>query len=186
MNVNIDKKGILTTGELIEPFITLSDGSHWQLLLFHYVDNGNNLFTSSNAADCDNFGLYSRLKWIDSFKYNNLYEFYVIQDGTQFRWTQTNAPLTTTVVSGFTAISGYTNPINGICKCSGNTLLATSNSTGNWWRACGCWTIYNGGIPGFGNSVICKKYLALYARINEPKVFIEKEDSTFFNNFYEI
>ena len=41
MDVNISKTGILN-GLAIEPFITLADGSKWQLLLFHYVDKGNN------------------------------------------------------------------------------------------------------------------------------------------------
>lgn len=60
-------------GKIVEPFLTLSDGSNWQLLLLHYVDNGNNLFTRDNAIDCNDFGLYSRLKWIDDFTYDNKY-----------------------------------------------------------------------------------------------------------------
>ena len=155
---------------MVEPFMTLADGSKWQLLMFHYVDNGTNLFTSSNAAYCNDFGLYSRLQYIDNFTYDSKYEFYAIQDGTTHRWTQTNAPLSTTAVAGFTSISG--SPGGGICKCSGNTLLAASNSTGNWWRACGCWTLFGGnGIPGF-NGGTCRQYLALYARISEPKFHI--------------
>jgi len=63
---------------MVEPFITLSDGSKWQLLMFHYVDNGTNLFTSSNAAYCNDFGLYSRLQYIDNFTYDSKYEFYAI------------------------------------------------------------------------------------------------------------
>lgn len=173
MSLNISKSGTLS-GNIIEPFISLADGSNWQLLLFHYVDGGNNLFTSSNAQDCTEWGLYSRLKWIDSFTYDSKYEFYIIQDDTVTgRWTQTNAPLTTTSVAGYTAVSGT--PGGGICKCNGNTVLAATNTTSNWWRACGCWTAYQGGIPGFGSSVVCKKYLALYARIDKPKAFFENE-----------
>jgi len=86
MALNISKTGILSA-KIVEPFIALSDGSQWQLLLFHLVDNGNNLFTSSNAGYCNDHGLFSRLNWIDSFTYNSKYEFYVIQDGTTHRWT---------------------------------------------------------------------------------------------------
>jgi len=82
----ISKTGILSAN-LIEPYLTLSDGSNWQLLLYHYVDGGNNLFTSSNATDCNEWGLYSRLKWINEFTYNDKYEFYVRQDGVEHRWT---------------------------------------------------------------------------------------------------
>jgi len=116
--------------------------------MFHYVDDGKNLFTSSNANNCNDFGLFSRLKDIDDFKLNNRYEFYAIQDDTEYRWIQNNAPLTTTSVAGFSAVSGYNSPGAGICKCSGNTLLARTNSTGNWWNAFGCYTLYSGGIPG--------------------------------------
>lgn len=181
MALNISKTGILQA-QFVEPYLTLSDGSNWQLLLFHLVDNGTRLFTSSNCGYCNDFGLYSRLQWIDSFIYNSKYEFYVIQDGTAHRWTQTNAPWTTTSVAGFTAVSG--SPGGGICKCNGNTALAATNTTSNWWRACGCYKIYNSGIPGF-NSTTCKQYLALYARIDKPKVFFEKNEAAQGVEFYE-
>lgn len=164
-----------------EPYIQLADGSCWKLLLFHYIDNGTNLFTSSNATYNDGFGLYSRLRDIDKFIYNNKYEFYVIQDDISYRWTQTNAPLTTTAVAGYTAISGSP---GGICKCSGNTLLAASNTTSNWWQACGCWTIFNGGIPGFGG-VVCKQYLALYARIDKI-TYHNASNAHYANNLIEL
>ena len=86
--INLNKQGILSADNSIEPFLTLSDGSVWQLLLFHYVNNGTNLFTSANAGYCNDFGLFSRLNYIDSFKYtDNLYHFLVIQDGVTHRWT---------------------------------------------------------------------------------------------------
>jgi hypothetical protein len=73
----LTKTGIMYDN-MVEPFITLPDGSYWQLMLFHYVDGGHNLFTSSNATNCNDFGLYSRLKDINNFTYNGKYEFYVI------------------------------------------------------------------------------------------------------------
>ena len=173
MNLNISKTGILT-GNIIEPFISLADGSNWQLLLFHYVDHGNNLFTSSNATYCDDWGLYSRLKWINNFTYNGKYEFYVVQDDVEHRWTQTSQP-TASSITGFTVITG--NPVNGLAKANqSNTYIGYDV----WWGACGCWTKFTSGskvgIPGFGphgTAALCEKYLALYARIEKPKVFVE-------------
>lgn len=174
----LTKTGVLYDN-MIESIITLPDNSYWQLLMFHYVDNGNNLFTSSNANNCNDFGLFSRLKDIDNFKFNNQYEFYAIQDDVPYRWIQTNAPLTTTSVAGFSAVSGYTSPRAGICKCAGKTLLARTNSTSNWWNAFGCYTLYNGGIPGL-NQVVCKKYLALYVRIEKPDVKLSNQTANSF------
>lgn len=173
MNLNISQSGILT-GNIVEPFISLADGSNWQLLLFHYVDYGNNLFTSSNAIYCDDWGLYSRLKWINNFTYNSKYEFYVIQDGIEHRWTQTSQP-TASSITGLTVITG--NPVNGLAKANQSNTYIGYNS---WWGACGSWTSYTAGgktgIPGFGThnaNGICQKYLALYARIEKPKAFAE-------------
>ena len=178
MALNISKTGILKGNQLIEPFISLPDGSKWQLLLFHYVDGGNNLFKSSNCNYCNDFGLFSRLKWIDNFTYGeNGYEFYVIQDGIEYRWTQTNQP-TASTISGLTAVSGYPDPVNGLAK---NTSQAKSYlGYGSWWGACGAYSSYTSsgktGIPAFGGhnaTGICAEYLALYARISEPKAFFE-------------
>ena len=177
---SLTKSGILKDN-IIEPFISLSDESKWQLLLFHYVDNGNNLFTSTNAAFCNDFGLYSRLQYIDNFIYDNKYEFYVIQDGATHRWTQTNAPMSTNSVAGLTVVSG--SPGGGICKCNGNTLLAKTGTTSNWWDACGCYKIYNNGIPGF-NGAVCKQYLALYARVSDFNAKIANL-TAYSNNFIE-
>lgn len=183
--MNISKTGILNSN-IVEPFLTLPDGSNWQLLLFHYVDNGNNLFTQANAGYCNDFGLYSRLQWIDNFQYNNLYEFYVLQDYKEFRWSQTNAPLSTTAITGFTVITGTVR--NGLCKRASGTAqhaLLGETSSNTWWQACGSWDSYTSGgitgIPGFGgssNSCIVKNYLALYARINNPKTFLEQNTSS--------
>ena len=172
-DLNITKTGILNA-KIVEPFITLPDGSYWQLVLYHYVDGGKNLFTQSNATNCNELGLYSRLKWINNFTYNGLYEFYVIQDGVEHRWTQTSQP-TASSIAGFTVISG--NPVNGLAKASQSNTYIGYNS---WWGACGCWTQYSTGgatgIPGFGAhgaDGIAQKYLALYARISTPIAFAE-------------
>jgi hypothetical protein len=62
-----------------------------------------------------------------------------------------------------------------------------------WWCACGSWTDYGGGIPGFGNKVTTG-YLDLYIRISdieELKGFQENKaafykDSILSNQIIEI
>ena len=167
----LTKTGILYDN-IVEPYLTLPDGSNWKLLLYHYVDNGDNLFTQSNATYCNDFGLYSRLKDIANYTYDGKYEYYVIQDGKEFRWTQTSSP-TAASIAGLTTVSGYNNPVNGLAKPS--SLTQTYIGYNAWWGACGCWTKYSTGgktgIPGFGSHDVngmCTKYLALYARIDKP------------------
>lgn len=172
MSLNITKTGIFN-GQIIEPFITLSDGSKWQLICGHLIDGGNHLFTSTNAGYCNDYGLYSRCQYADAFKYGNLWEFYVIQDGKKMRWTQTNAPSATSP-SGFTSILG--NPTQGLVRNNSATYFGYNS----WWSAVGCWTSYtlNGkkGIPGFGPHTvegIATDYLFVYARIEIPHAFAE-------------
>ena len=184
----LTKTGILKDN-IIEPYITLSDGSHWKLLLFHWVDHGNNLFTSTNASYCNDFGLYSRLNEADNYTYNSKYEFYVLQDDHEFRWTQTNKP-TAASPSGFTVVSGYASAVQGLVKPT--SLTQTYFGYNSWWGACGSWTSYSTGgktgIPGFGPhsaSGICENYLALYTRIDDI-TFRMAHLSAYANNFIEL
>lgn len=170
-----------------EPYIKLADGSYWKLMLFHYVDGGDNLFTQANAAYNNGFGLYSRLRDINNYTYGGKYEFYVIQDGIEYRWTQTSQP-TASSIAGKTVVSGYADPVNGLAKASQSY---TYIGYGSWWGACGSWTKYSTGgktgIPGFGAhsaAGICTEYLALYARIEEPKAQINNE-CLYAENFIE-
>ena len=187
MSLNITKTGLFSDNYIIEPYMTLADGSYWQLMLYHYIKTGNtfNLFTASNNTYCNDFGLYSRLAWIDDFKYDNKYEFYVIQDGKLFRWTQTSKP-TAGSINGMTTILG--NPTNGLARAYPNYTYLGYNT---WWGACGSTQSYStggaSGIPGFGPhnaEGIAQYYLALYTRIENPKASIDTT-STFGNNFYE-
>ena len=168
MSSNINKQGQLN-GYIVEPFITLADGSYWRLICGHYIDHGNNLFTSSNAGYCNEPGLYSRCAMADAFKFGNLWEFYAIQDGKKMRWTQTSAPSASSI-AGFTVVSG---PVTrGLARNGSNTYFGY----GSWWSAVGCWTPYGSGatrgIPGMdGTNAI--EYLYVYARIDKPNAFIE-------------
>ena len=168
MSLNITKTGIFN-GQIVEPFLTLPDGSKWILLCYHYIDNGNHLFTKEKAPYCNEQGLYSRCKYADYYKYNNIYEYYVIQDGTIYRWTQTNTPSASSL-SGFTPIIG--SPSVGLVRNGGNTYFGYNS----WWGAVGCWTKWSSGgytgVPGFGG-ITAHGYLAVYARINDFNAFAE-------------
>ena len=176
MSTNITKKGQLYT-QPIEPYLTLADGSNWQLMMFHLVDGGTRLFSKTNATYCNEYGLFSRLAWIDDYQYDGKYEFYVKQDGVEHRWTQTSAP-TASSIAGMTVITG--NPRVGLAKAASGTSGNTYIGYNSWWGACGCWTSYalsgKTGIPGFGPnnaSGICADYLALYTRIDKFQAFGE-------------
>ena len=169
-NLNITKTGQIK-GIAVEPFITLEDGSKWQLICYHYIDHGNNLFPKEEAGYCNRLGLYSRCKWADEFIYDGKYEFYAIQDGKEMRWTQTSAPHATTI-AGFTKISGAVT--RGLARRNANN--GTYFGYDVWWSAVGCWTPYGSGatrgIPGM-DSTNAIEYLAVYARIETPHAFFE-------------
>lgn len=145
------------------------DNEIYVRIMHHYINNGAFMFTSSNCSENYNSNLYSILKYIPNIgKFDSYYWFYGESYPTMGstsvtirRWKQTSDPTTTSSVSGYTNISNAT---RGLCKCSGNTYLAHTNSTGDWWGATGCYTVYDGGIPGLGNQGVKNTY-NLYMRI---------------------
>ena len=93
---------------------------------------------------------------------------------TKFRWIQQTNPMAgsfnETVAANIqrNTSSGYaTSNYGGIYKHNSNTYLVGNNGTnGNWHGAFGCWTLYNGGIPGFMNVVVTTGYMDLYLRMD--------------------
>ena len=160
--MKISKSGVLATGGFsnIAPtqdmeIKVLSDGSAWARILHHNNKSGTVLFTSSNLMNIQSTNLYSRLYLLECFRdKNGGFEFMVIQpdiDNTIYRWKQSNNPTNTTTLTDYVSVQ---NGQGGLVKCSGNTLCAVSTSTSNWWCAVGCYTAYNGGIPGFGKKTV--------------------------------
>lgn len=146
---------------------TLSDGSIWARILHHNNKAGTVLFSSSNVMNIQSNDLYSRLNILEEFRNeNNMFEFMVIQpelsETTIYRWKQSNNPTNTTTLTDYENIE---NGQGGLVKCSGNTLCAVSTLTSNWWCAIGCWTAFQGGIPGFGGKVPTES-LDFYVRID--------------------
>lgn len=152
----------------------LDDGSTWGKVLYHN-NPSENMFTQSNCSNNDSKNLYSKLYLLTTNNFlstDGYYEFLlnqVTESGgsvTTYRWKQTSAPASTTAITGKQDI---TNSIAGLCLCSGNTYLARSNSTGNWWAACGCYTKYGSGIPGV-DVTISTGYLELWVRLDNTKI----------------
>ena len=150
------------------------DGSIFITLLDHYNNNGSYLFTSSNWSNNHIGGLYSRLYLLQDaqvwFLNNNTFEFIALQPveepGKIYRWKQTSNPYISTTLSGFTNISNMTEA-NALKKVSSNTGISAANN--GWWCAVGCYTAYQGGIPGFGGKVV-KNTLLLLARVNKEYI----------------
>lgn len=158
----------------------LDDGSTWIRIFHHNNKSGSKLFSSSDKFATEaviyDEDRYSRLYLLNNFK--SPYEFMAEQSNDEvWRWTQTNNPIINTNAGTVKFISGSTSFSNGIMRCSGNTFLAQSNRTNNWWCAIGCWTNFNGGgIPGFGGKTV-QGTLDLWLRIDNQE--LTQDDKTF-------
>lgn len=170
----VTKTAELQVGSLVEydeNVKTLSDGSTWVRVL-HHNNPASKLFTRDNCwyntSDPDLFSALVTLRdtaWRDA---SGKYEFLVCEKLTtssteqQFRWSQTNNPVTETPIAGYTLISGNPGRTVGLRK-DGSTHAVCHNGA-SWWCACGSWTAFSGGIPGFGGT-ITTGYMDLYVRV---------------------
>lgn len=170
----VTKTAELQAGSLVEydeNVKTLSDGSTW-IRVLHHNNPSSKLFTTSNCwyntSDPDLFSALITLKdttWRDS---TGKYEFLVCEKATssatekQCRWSQTNNPVTEAPVAGYTLISGSPGRTVGLRK-DGSTYAVCHNGD-SWWCACGSWSAFSGGIPGFFDAVTTG-YMDLYVRV---------------------
>lgn len=132
------------------------DGALWLNILHHYVNSGANMFSNADDARYKlNVNLFSILKYIGEFKYNDKFEHLVdeykyvnsVEPTKIIRWTQTSNAYTDTTVTGFVNIY---NADGGLKYYNNNTLLSTGLT--GWFGATGCWTLWGNGIPGFNIS----------------------------------
>ena len=174
----VNKQQILKTGitkinnfiEINNKIKVLDDGSVF-LQILHHNNPASNLFTVSNCWLNNDENLYSALILLKNiFKNFTEYEFLACEKAessttseTQFRWKQTSNPALSSTITGKTIISGSVTYNQGL-KTNGRYAAMHNGST--WWCACGSYTAYSGGIPGF-NVVIKSGYLDLYIRISE-------------------
>lgn len=137
------------------------DGSAW-VRIFHHVNPTSNKFASSDTFTTGVYKDANRWFNFDLCNYINSWEFIAAVTRTntdtleRYRWIQSANPLTATFdqtkVANVTRITtGYnTSPLGGLYHVSGSSWLAANNGTNNnWFGATGCWTAWNGGIPGW-------------------------------------
>lgn len=172
---NIKKNGIVESGYFFEKgdnLKTLSDGSVW-LRLLHHNNPASNLFTTTNCWDNNTTNLYSKLGWLKTGNWTNTsgeYEFLVCEKLTsssseqQCRWKQTSNPSTSSTITGYSLISGSPGRSVGLKT---NGAYAAMHNGDTWWCACGSYTAFNGGIPGFFGTVTTG-YLDIYVRLVGP------------------
>lgn len=191
MAVNITKNGILTCTVFSETFVNPldpvfyiePDNSVWIKIVHHndpatYKFAQSNDFSSSVYIDSNRWFYASLVNKIT----NNTYEFMVKQklttsaNETKYRWIQTKNPfdavfgdvdaadVTKITTTGYSTHSSY----GGIYKLNSNkTYFVANNGTqGNWYCALGCWVDYQGGIPGYAQTVVKSGYIDLYLRID--------------------
>lgn len=154
------------------------DGSAWMRVVHHNNPAGS-LFSSSDAFTAwvyKDANLFCHGKMFD---YTDRWELMVEQKttstatATKIRWIQTvnpnvavfgdvdSADVTKISTDGYT-VSTY----GGIYKKNSSTYWCANNAnSSNWMGAVGCWTAWNGGIPGWGGAVT-SGYLDLYIRLD--------------------
>jgi hypothetical protein len=190
MNPNFTKQGIIKANVISESFVNPLDAtfyeepdkSIWIRLVHHNNPTSvkfasTNTFASSVYLDADRW-FYASI--VNKIK-NNVYEFMIKQkptsDGTEakYRWIQTVNPFTAVfgdvdaadvtkiTTTGYSTHSSY----GGIYKFNSNTYFVANNSNnGNWYGALGCWTAWNGGIPGYAGVAVTTGYIDLYLRVD--------------------
>lgn len=193
MSVSITKEGLVKASGFSEKFINPydleyyvePDNSVW-IRIIHHNTPASSRFSSTDTFDSSVY--YDTNKWFYASLVNKItngtYEFMIKQkatsDGTEvkYRWIQSKNPFTAAYgdvdAADVTKIttSGYSTSgtFGGIYKKSSlaNTYFTANDgaSSSNWWGAFGCWAAYQGGIPGWNQTVITTGYLDLYLRID--------------------
>ena len=184
------------------------DGSRWMHVFHHCPINGTNLFSST-----DDFvnGVYKNKDAWFNFqicnKITNEWEFLHMQKLTQrdknfikHRWKQTVNPFNATYADVSPSSGNINRNINegyvnggfgGLYKFtrSSRTFFSiANNSNTTWYGATGSWTAYQGGIPGYPNSVITTGCVDIYIRIdslNDNTVKFYKTGIQTIENIYE-
>ena len=209
--MSISKQGIVNTSYYSEKFINPydteyyiePDNSVW-IKIFHHNNPANCRFATTDDftkvfyTDVDRWSAIPICNKIT----NNTYEFMVKSKQTtsgnekKFRWIQTKNPLTATfsdvAVANVIKITGYDtyDAWGGLyaIKSSNTYFCANNGISGNWWGALGTYVLYQGGTPGWWNSVITTGCQDLFLRIdNQPNNIVSIYNNNIISNeFIEI
>lgn len=183
------------------------DGSVW-LQIFHHNNPTDYRFSSD---DTFTEGVYKDInRWFNLNMCDQFtkWELLLKQKPTntdsevKYRWSQTVNPMVATfddtvaANTTFITTSGYTTPsasYGGMYKSGSNSWLVCNNgNNGNWYGAIGCWTAYQGGIPGYNGAVISSGLIDVYIRIDNNSLIcnsgaqIRDNQELVFNDFIEI
>lgn len=201
----IKTTGVLTTNNFREEcgimitqydstIYTEPDGSQW-VHIFHH-ENPTNAKFSDSTSDWSEGKYIDSTRWYDIEKILNnslQYEFLYKQKTTaeasevKYRWIQPINPLIATwedVKPGtctYNTSSGYTNSSYGgmyLFKNSNLHMCIANSSKGNWYGGLGACNAYNGGIPGFPNTVVTTGTIDLYIRIFPETAIVNNSNIT--------
>lgn len=181
------------------------DGTYWAHI-FHHNNPANARFANTYSIDEWKAGFYENAdKWFN-VNFSSLapsYEFLVKQKTTsdateyKYRWIQNINPWYATyndvVAANVTKINtdGYTvvSYAGGMYWLNTGVKMCIANaSSGNWYGGIGVVTAFQGGIPGYPNTVVTTGYIDLYVKIytnNKDQAQIIKNLATNSIEFYE-
>ena len=157
------------------------DGSVWAHIYHHNrPDLGSFASTNdfANSVKIDDNRWFNVTEIVNSF--SSEWEFLIIynftQGGTVYkeRWIQTKNPETAVFgdvdAADITRVTGNgyrTGTWGGLYKKNSSAYWVMNNGTnGNWWGATGSFSIYQGGIPGYGGTITTTGCNDLYIRID--------------------
>lgn len=195
----------ISTGQLYDPNVYIEpDGSKW-VRIVHHNNPASGVFSSGDTFSSDS-GVYKDAnRWFDAYTILNklsTYELMVKQKTTsaetetKYRWIQNKNPFIATYAdvapAAVTRITtaGYTDgTFGGLFKNSKNTtnnnkafFTIANNANTNWYGAFGSWTPYEGGTPGYPNTVVKSGYMDLYVRVSDNEIITIKDDSGYRND----
>lgn len=161
---------------------TEPDGTKW-IRIFHHNNPASYLF---NINDDFAHGVYKDTnRWfnLDICKNMTTCEFLAKQTATsgatevKCRWIQSKNPwvatyddvkptaVTRITTSGYTNNTTYGGGIYNYSTTTNTRFVIANNTSGNWWGATGCWTEYQGGIPGLSGTICKTGYFDIYLKI---------------------
>ena len=176
--LDINKNGTVNCNLLLE-YIQEPDGSIWEPIFYHNNPSVN-LFSSSDPFSTgviksqDMFFNFNVCKELTSWEFIYKQRSTANAAYTKYRWIQTKSPFTAAYAdvapSAVTRItsSGYTDGgYGGLYILNSSTYMVVANtSNGNWFGASGCWSAYQGGIPGYPNTTCTTGDISIFVRID--------------------
>ena len=188
---SISKNGVIHNGN-ISQFLEMSylkydpniyfepDGSAWVHIYHHnHPDlasfSSTDTFTASVYKDENRwFNATEICNQLDKWEFLIKYKYETTSTELKERWVQTKNP-ENAVFGDVDAAdivrntsTGYRNfTWGGLYKKNGSAYWVLNNgNNGNWWGATGSFSIYQGGIPGYGGTITKTGYNDLYVRID--------------------